>query len=54
MQHNMYAVKLLFESVHSGEPNPPKIDEDYEKDRDTLLKKVLFLLKQAVWKKLMH
>lgn len=54
MQHNMYAVKLLFESVHSGEPDPTKIDEHYEKNHDTLLKRVLFLLKQAVWKKLMH
>ena len=54
MQHNMYAVKLLFESVHSGEPDPPKIDEDYEKNCDTLLKKVLFLLRHTAWKRPMH
>ena len=54
MQHNLYAVKLLFESVHSGETDSTKIDEYYEENHDTLLKKVLFLLKQTVWKKLMH
>ena len=48
MQHNMYAVKLLFESVHCSEPNPTKIDEHYEENHDTLLKKVLFLLKQTI------
>ena len=35
----MYAVKLLFESVHSGEPNPSKIDEHYEENHDTLFEK---------------
>lgn len=51
----MYAVKLLFESVHSGEPDPPKIDEDYEK-RIVIhfLKKVLFLLRHTAWKRPMH
>lgn len=44
----MYAVKLLFESVHSGEPNPSKIDEHYEENHDTLLKKVSFSLKRTV------
>lgn len=48
MQHNMYAVKLLFESVHSGEPDPTKIDEHYEESHNTLLKKVLSSLKQTV------
>ncbi|WP_242229209.1 DUF4288 domain-containing protein [Bacillus cereus group sp. BfR-BA-01329] len=43
----MYAVKLLFESVHSGEPNPPKIDEDYEKDRDTLFEESIILVKAS-------
>ncbi|MCC2391087.1 DUF4288 domain-containing protein [Bacillus pacificus] len=42
----MYAVKLLFESVHSGEPDPPKIDEDYEKkDCDTLFEESIILVK---------
>lgn len=45
MQHNMYAVKLLFESVHSGEPNPTKMDEDYEKDCDTLFEESIILVK---------
>ncbi|HFK1450981.1 MULTISPECIES: DUF4288 domain-containing protein [Bacillus cereus group] len=43
----MYAVKLLFESVHSGEPNPPKIDEDYEKDCDTLFEESIILVKAS-------
>ena len=34
MQHNMDAVKLLFESVHSGEPDPTKMDEHYEKNHE--------------------
>lgn len=47
MQHNMYAVKLLFESVHSGEPNPTKMDEDYEKDCDTLFEESIILVKAS-------
>lgn len=45
MQHNMYAVKLLFESVHSGEPDPTKIDEHYEKNHDTLFEESIILVK---------
>ena len=45
MQHNMYAVKLLFESVHSGEPDPTKIDEHYEENPDTLFEESIILVK---------
>ncbi|CAM3970473.1 DUF4288 domain-containing protein [Bacillus luti] len=45
MQYNMYAVKLLFESVHSGEPDPTKIDEHYEGDHDTLFEESIILVK---------
>lgn len=41
----MYAVKLLFESVHSGEPNPSKIDEHYEENHDTLFEESIILVK---------
>ena len=54
MQHNMYAVKLLFESVHSGEPDHTKMDEHYEENHDTYFEKVLFLLRHTVWKRPMH
>lgn len=47
MQHNMYAVKLLFESVHSGEPDPTKIDEHYEKNHDTLFEESIILVKAS-------
>lgn len=45
MQHNMYAVKLLFESVHSGEPDPTKIDEHYEESHNTLFEESIILVK---------
>lgn len=45
MQHNMYAVKLLFESVHSGEPDPTKIDEHYEENQNTLFEESIILVK---------
>ncbi|PFB84514.1 S-ribosylhomocysteinase [Bacillus anthracis] len=45
MQYNMYAVKLLFESVHSGEPNTTKMDEHYEENHDTLLEESIILVK---------
>ncbi|CAM3951152.1 DUF4288 domain-containing protein [Bacillus wiedmannii] len=45
MQHNMYAVKLLFESVHSGEPDPTKVDEHYEENHDTLFEESIILVK---------
>lgn len=45
MQHNMYAVKLLFESVHSGEPDPTKMDEHYEENHDTLFEESIILVK---------
>ena len=45
MQHNMYAVKLLFESVHSGEPHPMKMDEHYEENHDTLFEESIILVK---------
>lgn len=45
MRHNMYAVKLLFESVHSGEPNLTKIDEHYEESHDTLFEESIILVK---------
>ncbi|MHC2833062.1 uncharacterized protein DUF4288 [Bacillus sp. F9_6S_D1_P_5] len=45
MQHNMYAVKLLFESVHSGEPNTTKMDEHYEENHDTLFEESIILVK---------
>ncbi|QWG46982.1 DUF4288 domain-containing protein [Bacillus mycoides] len=41
----MYAVKLLFESIHSGEPNPSKIDEHYEENHDTLFEESIILVK---------
>ncbi|MFE6134682.1 DUF4288 domain-containing protein [Bacillus sp. NPDC057893] len=41
----MYAVKLLFESVHSGDPNPSKIDEHYEENHDTLFEESIILVK---------
>lgn len=41
----MYAVKLLFESVHSGGPNPSKIDEHYEENHDTLFEESIILVK---------
>ncbi|MED2793843.1 DUF4288 domain-containing protein [Bacillus wiedmannii] len=41
----MYAVKLLFESVHSGEPNLTKIDEHYEESHDTLFEESIILVK---------
>ncbi|MED0947582.1 DUF4288 domain-containing protein [Bacillus mobilis] len=41
----MYAVKLLFESVHSGEPNPTKMDEHYEEHHDTLFEESIILVK---------
>ncbi|PDZ17622.1 S-ribosylhomocysteinase [Bacillus sp. AFS094611] len=44
MQHNMYAVKLLFESVHSGEPDPTKIDEHYEENQNTLFEESIILV----------
>ncbi|KKZ93934.1 hypothetical protein B4147_4873 [Bacillus wiedmannii] len=45
MQHNMYAVKLLFESVHSGEPDPTKVDEHYEESHNTLFEESIILVK---------
>ncbi|OTX18681.1 S-ribosylhomocysteinase [Bacillus thuringiensis serovar andalousiensis] len=45
MQHNMYAVKLLFESVHCSEPDPTKIDEHYEENNDTLFEESIILVK---------
>ncbi|SCN09141.1 Uncharacterized protein BCINRASA_05293 [Bacillus wiedmannii] len=45
MQHNMYAVKLLFESVHSGEPDPTRIDEHYEESHNTLFEESIILVK---------
>lgn len=45
MHHNMYAVKLLFESVHSGEPDPTKIDGHYEENHDTLFEESIILVK---------
>lgn len=45
MQHNMYAVKLLFESVHSGEPHPTKMDEHYEESHNTLFEESIILVK---------
>ncbi|PIE95083.1 S-ribosylhomocysteinase [Bacillus fungorum] len=47
MQHNMYAVKLLFESVHSGEPDPTKIDEHYDKNHDILFEESIILVKAS-------
>lgn len=47
MQHNIYAVKLLFESVHSVEPDPTKIDEHYEKNHDTLFEESIILVKAS-------
>ncbi|CUB10079.1 hypothetical protein BN2127_JRS1_01864 [Bacillus cereus] len=41
----MYAVKLLFESVHSGEPDPTKVDEHYEENHDTLFEESIILIK---------
>ncbi|HHK5534366.1 TPA: DUF4288 domain-containing protein [Bacillus mobilis] len=41
----MFAVKLLFESVHSGEPDPSKIDEHYEENHDTLFEESIILVK---------
>ncbi|WP_002145359.1 DUF4288 domain-containing protein [Bacillus cereus] len=41
----MYAVKLLFESVHSGEPDPSKIDGHYEENHDTLFEESIILVK---------
>ncbi|WP_461300421.1 DUF4288 domain-containing protein [Bacillus sp. F9_6S_D1_P_5] len=41
----MYAVKLLFESVHSGEPNTTKMDEHYEENHDTLFEESIILVK---------
>ncbi|MBU5220862.1 DUF4288 domain-containing protein [Bacillus albus] len=41
----MYAVKLLFESVHSGEPDPTKMDEHYEENHDTLFEESIILVK---------
>ncbi|KXY22931.1 DUF4288 domain-containing protein [Bacillus sp. FSL K6-0067] len=43
----MYAVKLLFESVHSGEPDPTKIDEHYEENHDTLFEESIILVKAS-------
>ncbi|HHT7188063.1 TPA: DUF4288 domain-containing protein [Bacillus cereus] len=43
----MYAVKLLFESVHSGEPDSTKIDEHYEKNHDTLFEESIILVKAS-------
>ena len=45
MQHNLYAVKLLFESVHSGETDSTKIDEYYEENHDTLFEESIILVK---------
>lgn len=45
MQHNMYAVKLLFESVHCSEPDPTKIDEHYEENHNTLFEESIILVK---------
>ena len=45
MQHDIYAVKLLFESVHSGEPDPTKMDEHYEENHDTLFEESIILVK---------
>ncbi|HFK1425259.1 MULTISPECIES: DUF4288 domain-containing protein [Bacillus cereus group] len=41
----MYVVKLLFESVHSGEPDPTKMDEHYEENHDTLFEESIILVK---------
>ncbi|WP_144612906.1 DUF4288 domain-containing protein [Bacillus cereus] len=41
----MYAVKLLFESVHSGEPDPTKMDKHYEESNDTLFEESIILVK---------
>ncbi|MDL2417093.1 DUF4288 domain-containing protein [Bacillus tropicus] len=43
----MYAVKLLFESIHSGEPDALKIDEHYEKNHDTLFEESILLVKAS-------
>lgn len=45
MQHNMYAVKLLFESVHCSEPNSTKIDGHYEENHNTLFEESIILVK---------
>ncbi|WP_439874296.1 DUF4288 domain-containing protein [Bacillus mycoides] len=45
MQHNTYAVKLLLESIHSGEPDPTKMDEHYEENHDTLFEESIILVK---------
>lgn len=47
MQHNMYAVKLLFESVHSGEPDSTKMDGHYEENHDTLFEESIILVKAS-------
>ncbi|EJR18449.1 hypothetical protein IIA_04402 [Bacillus cereus VD014] len=41
----MYAVKLLFESVHSSEPNSTKIDGHYEENHNTLFEESIILVK---------
>ncbi|MDF9482135.1 DUF4288 domain-containing protein [Bacillus cereus] len=41
----MYAVKLLFESVHCSEPNPTKIDGHYEENHNTLFEESIILVK---------
>ncbi|EEM87411.1 MULTISPECIES: DUF4288 domain-containing protein [Bacillus] len=43
----MYAVKLLFESVHSGEPDPTKMDGHYEENHDTLFEESIILVKAS-------
>ncbi|WP_157829810.1 DUF4288 domain-containing protein [Bacillus sp. SN10] len=43
----MYAVKLLFESVHSAEPDLTKIDEYYEENHDTLFEESMILVKAS-------
>lgn len=46
-QVNWYAVKVLFESVHSGKPLPDKVDEHYYNNDEKLFEESIILVKAA-------
>ncbi|TCP59692.1 uncharacterized protein DUF4288 [Heliophilum fasciatum] len=45
IQTNWYTVKLLFESIHSGEPIVDKIDENYYDNDEKIFEESIILIK---------
>lgn len=42
----IYAVKVLFESIHSGNPLPHKIDKNFENNRKKLFEESIILVRE--------